>query len=87
MTGVQKIEDDWEKRLYTETYAGMYAYIERRRREDPGFSREVLKEMVEMQYDKHSLGWVGKSRVEEIKEAATIAAYESYLISWEGSDD
>jgi hypothetical protein len=79
--------DDWEDRLYSETYRNMYAYVEKRRREDPDFSMKILREMIDMLYDKRGLGWAGKSRVQEIRETATISAYESYLISWDGTDD
>ena len=49
---------------------------------DPEFSRKVLEEVLADFYKKQGNAWAGKSPVEEIKEAATIAAFENYLSEW-----
>ncbi|MFW3146872.1 MAG: hypothetical protein ACMUIE_08695 [Thermoplasmatota archaeon] len=50
---------------------------------DPDFDREVLRKLLDTEYQKQDLGWAGKSPIEEIKDAATIAAFERYLSEWE----
>ena len=81
------MEGSWEEKLYDEVFQGMIFYLRMRRREDLTFNREVLEEMIRTEYVKHGNGWVGKSPIQEIKEAATIAAYEHYLASWDECDD
>jgi hypothetical protein len=73
---------DWDEGLYDEIYHSMLHYLEKRREGDPGFSREVLVEILNDAYVKQGNAWAGKSPVEEIKEAATIAAFEHYLSEW-----
>ena len=73
---------DWDDTLYQEIYDSMLHYLEKRRNGDPEFSRKVLEEVLADFYKKQGNAWAGKSPVEEIKEAATIAAFENYLSEW-----
>jgi len=73
---------DWDDTLYDEVHCSILHYLEKRRKEDPEFSRSVLKDILADAYKKQGLSWAGKSPVEEIKEAATIAAFEHYLTEW-----
>jgi hypothetical protein len=73
---------NWDDELYDEIYHSMIHYLEKRRKGDGGFSRKVLEEILADAYTKQGNAWAGKSPVEEIKEAATIAAFEHYLNEW-----
>ena len=74
--------EDWDEKLYSEIFNSMLHYLERRRVEDPTFSKDVLREVLDDTYRKQGNAWAGKSPVEDIKEAATIAAFEHYLEEW-----
>jgi hypothetical protein len=73
---------EWDDELYDEIYYSMFHYLEKRRKGDPEFNRKVLKEILADAYRKQGNAWAGKSPVEEIKEAATIAAFEQFLNEW-----
>ena len=73
---------EWDEELYDEIYNSMLHYLKKRREGDPEFTREVLEEILSDAYKKQGNAWAGKSPVEEIKEAATIAAFEQYLNDW-----
>jgi hypothetical protein len=73
---------DWDDHLYKEIFDSMLHYLEKRRQKDPYFSREVLRKLIETEYVKQDNAWAGKSPVEEIKDAATIAAFEHFLEEW-----
>ncbi|MFO8050919.1 MAG: hypothetical protein R6V01_04390 [Thermoplasmatota archaeon] len=73
---------EWDDLLYQEIFRSMLDYLAKRRRSDPDFSREVMVEILEMEYTKQDNAWAGKSPVEIIKDKATIAAYELYLSEW-----
>jgi len=73
---------EWDDELYDEVYHSMIHYLEKRREGDQGFTKSVLKEILADAYKKQGNAWAGKSPVEEIKEAATIAAFEQYLNEW-----
>jgi hypothetical protein len=73
---------DWDDNLYNEIFNSMLHYLEKRRLKDPDFSREVLRELIETEYVKQDNAWAGKSPVEDIKDAATIAAFEHFLEEW-----
>ena len=73
---------EWDDELYQEIYLSMLHYVEKRRKGDPDFSKDVLEEILADAYVKQGNSWAGKSPVEDIKEAATIAAFEHCLSEW-----
>ena len=75
---------EWDDELYEEIYHSMLHYLEKRREGDPQFNVKVLEEILVDAYKKQGNAWAGKSPVEEIKEAATIAAFEHFLNEWRG---
>lgn len=77
------MEERWEENLYQEVFDGMIMYLRMRKLEDTSFTKQILRELIDTEYVKHGNGWVGKSPVQEIKEAATIAAYEQFLATWD----
>jgi len=74
--------DEWDDALYQEIYLSMLHYVEKRRKGDPGFTKKVLEEVLADAYRKQGNSWAGKSIIEDIKEAATIAAFEHSLEEW-----
>jgi len=81
MNGMIRMSD-WNDELYDEIYLSMLHYVEKRRRGDPGFTRKVLQEVLADAYRKQGSSWAGKSVIEDIREAATIAAFEHFLEEW-----
>jgi hypothetical protein len=73
----------WKEELYNEVLMSRTDYLMKRRKIDPAFTIEVMDEILEAEYRKQDLAWSGKSPVQEITEAATIAAYESFRARWE----
>lgn len=73
---------EWDDDLYDEIYHSMLHYLDKRREGDAEFTRKVLEEILADAYRKQGNAWNGKSPVEEIKEAATVAAFEHYLNEW-----
>ncbi|MGA1793428.1 MAG: hypothetical protein ACMUHM_05710 [Thermoplasmatota archaeon] len=73
---------EWDDELYQEIYLSMLHYVEKRRKGDPEFTRKVLEEVLADAYVKQGNSWAGKSPIEDIKEAATIAAFEHFLSEW-----
>jgi hypothetical protein len=73
----------WENELYDEIFDAMLRYLTQRRGHDPEFAPSILKEMLSSEYKKQGDCWAGKSPVQDITEAATIAAFEHYLAHWD----
>ena len=76
--------EDWEDNLYQEVFNSMVDFASERLR-DGIVDLEDLRGMLQAEYHKQGLGWIGKSRIMEIHEAATIAAFESVLNRESGS--
>jgi len=73
---------EWDDELYQEIYLSMLHYVDKRRKGDTGFTRSVLEEILADAYRKQGNSWAGKSVIEDIKEAAMIAAFEHSLEEW-----
>lgn len=74
---------DWDTELHDEILQSMLNYLDKRRKLDEGFTKEVLRKLIETEYAKQDNAWSGKSPIEEIKDSATIAAFELYMSEWE----
>ena len=72
----------WEHELHDEIFEAMLHYLDKRRSRDPEFTPSVLRELLGSEYRKQGDCWAGKSPVQDIREAATIAAFEHYLAHW-----
>lgn len=73
----------WDDELYDEIFGSMLQFLTKRRDGDPTFNKEVLSEMLTSEYRKQGDCWAGKSPVQDITEAATIAAFEHFLAHWD----
>ncbi|NUQ64189.1 MAG: hypothetical protein HUU20_17095 [Pirellulales bacterium] len=58
-------------------------YVRRRRAEDPDFTIEAFKRLLEAQYVNEGDDWAGRGSVQNITHAATVAAYEAALAEWQ----
>ena len=74
--------ESWEEELFQRVLESRLLLLEERRRKDPDFSVEDVEKVLSDSYRRQGLGWAGKSPVQEITEAATVAAYEIFLSRW-----
>ncbi|MGA1821639.1 MAG: hypothetical protein ACMUIG_03850 [Thermoplasmatota archaeon] len=74
---------DWDDGMYREIFDSMVQYLKDRRDSDPDFDIGTLRELIMNEYVKQGNDWVGKGPVQQIRESATVAAYEHYLAQWE----
>ena len=76
------MDQEQREKKYNEVFEAMYRYVEQRRRDDPAFNITRLEDMLNAAYFRQGDDWLGKGVLYEIKMAATVAAYESYLAVW-----
>ena len=74
--------EKWKEDLYNEVFRSRLEYLRKRRQKDSSFDLKVMDEILDAEYKKQELAWAGKSPVQEITEAATIAAYEHFKAEW-----
>jgi hypothetical protein len=79
--------NDWRDKLYEEVFEATCAQIEQRRTHDKAFGPADLRGLLETEYVALGNNWVGRGEVDEITRAATIAAYEHLLATWEAGGD
>ncbi|HQE91164.1 MAG TPA: hypothetical protein PLH19_06370 [Anaerolineae bacterium] len=75
--------DDFPTQVYAETFAAIYAYLEQRRRTDPTFTPEDIRNFLQDAYVRQGDAWMGRGVLETKKLDAVVAAYECFLAEWE----
>jgi hypothetical protein len=73
---------DWKEQKYDEMFDDVVATSELRRRQDPSFSIADLEAILHAQYVDQDNDWIGRGAAFEIKQKATIDAYEHMLRKW-----
>jgi hypothetical protein len=81
------MDQELREKKYNEVFEAMYRYLEQRRRDDPAFNIARLEDMLNAAYFRQGDDWLGKGVLYEIKMAATVAAYESYLAVWREEEE
>ncbi len=80
-------QEELREQKYDEVFEAMYRYLEQRRRADPAFDIKRLEELLEATYFLQEDDWLGRGMLYEIKMAATVAAFESYLAAWREEEE
>lgn len=70
------------ERKYDEVFRNVCDYVDYQKKSDSSFTLKHLERMLETEYINEGNGWVGKSEVQEIVSAATIAAYQHKIVEW-----
>jgi hypothetical protein len=74
---------DWYDQLYDELYDGAVRELEAMRRDRPELTREEMEAKLQHLYTFEGQDWVGRGEAMNTKLAATIAAHEHILASWD----
>lgn len=74
---------DWKDTAYDEAYAQTLASLERRKVEDASFRPDDVRGVLKHLYVQDGNDWVGRGELQDLIMAATIAAHESFLATWE----
>lgn len=77
------VDKCWEDTFVQSVMAETRQYLETRRAHDPKFTPEYLRRMLEELYQSEGDGWTGKEQLNELRQSATINAYELFLTEWE----
>lgn len=85
-SGVRSAEnrdpDDFLEEKYEEVYASLYAFLQRRRKNDPDFTIEDVRGFLKDAYVRLGNDWIGHGALFDVTQNATIAAYEVVLAEW-----
>ena len=73
---------DWKEQKYDETFDEVVATMEMRRQLDPSFGLTDLEAILHAQYVNQGHDWEGRGASFEIRQKATIDAYEHLLRKW-----
>ncbi len=73
----------WQQQKYDDVFESIRRYVHRRKADDPDFTIDVLKRLLETQYINEGDDWAGRGSVQNITHAATVAAYEASLVEWQ----
>ncbi len=75
--------EDWQRAKYEAVFEQTCAFLRHRRANDPEFTLETLVRLLETQYLHQGNEPAGKGTVQQITEAATVAAFECVLAEWQ----
>ena len=73
---------DWQDTTYAETFEKELRWLERRRKADPNCSVEEIEGALKHLYIMDGADSGGRGALQDIINAATIAAYEQFIASW-----
>ncbi|EOD01033.1 hypothetical protein [Caldisalinibacter kiritimatiensis] len=74
--------DDVLEKKYNTTYQNVYNDLKQQKENDPSFTIEKLKELLNTLYINQGNDWLGKGEVKNITTSATISACETLLAEW-----
>ena len=74
---------EWEQQYHEDKIEETMKYLKNRRQRDPLFTKEACEKTLETLYENQGSNWIGKGSMQEMKEAATVVAYELFLSNWE----
>jgi len=74
---------EWQDKKYAETFEDELRGLERRRAADPNCTVADLEGTLKNLYIMDGSDWLGRGRVQDAVMAATIAAYEHFIASWQ----
>jgi hypothetical protein len=74
---------EWQDKKYTETFEAELRGLERRRAADPNCTIADLEGILKHMYIMDGSDWLGRGSVQDAVMAATIAAYEHFISSWQ----
>ena len=74
---------DFYEEQFQQAYDGTFNLMKERRRTDPDFSIQRLRELLDTYYVNEGNNWVGRGESAQNKIAASIAAMEEMLAEWE----
>jgi hypothetical protein len=79
--------DDWQRAKYDDVFEQICRYVRQRRATDPRFTIDALARLLETQYHHEGNQPAIKGEIQQITEAATIAAFEYVLAQWQHEED
>ncbi len=85
MTAPVYDSDEFPRLIYRQTFEAVYAYLEERRRSDPTFTPEDIRQFLKDAYACQGDNWGGRGVLENKRLDATIAAHEAILAEWENN--
>jgi hypothetical protein len=74
---------EWRDRAYEETLESVLNGLETRRMRDPSFSMEDAEGALKSLYVQEGNDWCSRGMLQDAILAATIAAHEQFIASWE----
>lgn len=74
---------DYMQKTFDEAFDTVYINITHRKENDPEFTKQSLKELLDSLYVHQGNNWVGRSQTKDLTNDATIAACEAVLSEWE----
>jgi len=77
---------DWQDRKYAETFEDELRGLERRRAADPNCTIADIEGTLKHLYIMDGQDWLGRGSVQDAVMAATIAAYEHFIASWQAEN-
>ncbi len=79
--------ENYLEEIYDRNFEMYYDFMESRKRTDPGFRKEDLRDLLESFYSMQGNNWIGRSEAKETAHQAMIAACEVILSNWSDSPE
>jgi hypothetical protein len=77
------MDDEILSRVYEEAFDAMYNAMMYRKKHEPGFTKQSLKELLCSMYQNEGDNWIGRGEAVQLKLHAGVAACEAVLHEWE----
>jgi len=73
---------EWRDKKYEEVFEEELRFLQRRRNYDPSCTVNDIEKVLRHLYIMDGADWYGRGDVQDIMLAATIAAYEYFIVEW-----
>ena len=76
-------DNTWKDEVYQQSFENVTRHIKKMKDTDASFTLKELEGMLQAEYVNQGNDWVGRGELYDLRNAATIAAYQMLIAEWE----
>jgi len=76
-------DNTWKDEVYQQSFDNVTRHIKKMKDTDASFTLQELEGMLQAEYVNQGNDWVGRGELYDLRNAATIAAYQMLIAEWE----
>jgi hypothetical protein len=75
-------DNTWKDEVYQQSFDNVTRHIKKMKDTDASFTLQELEGMLQAEYVNQGNDWVGRGELYDLRNAATIAAYQMLIAEW-----